>query len=187
MNKSLLKKKLCEVDLEIMRTGDKRRNMIEKKQLEFLKCAIGEIIEDRKDCSVSYDSWNTKKWENSWFIDENGRLMKNGQFIRNKLYDSKIFDAVLTLNFNDGRTVDFYFVLKGIHEDGGNQDTVGIEVGAYSNMMIRNKDVNSYFVFVLDGGRGERIIPCIKKSNKYISTTCRDFVNKFNDFLNFIK
>lgn len=187
MNRDLLNTKLCEISLKIAKVGDKRRNMIEKSQLDFLESAIGEIVRDRKDCSVSYDSWNTRKRKNSWFITEDGRLMRNDEFVRNKLYDSKIFDAVLTVNFNNGRTVDFYFVLKGIHENGGNQDGAGIEIGAYSKMMAKNKDENSYFVFVLDGGHGEKIIPYIKKSDKYIATTCRSFVNSFNDFLDFIK
>lgn len=183
--KTEFKHECSELQVELISKGDKRNSKIEKIQLDLLKNSLNNICLSRSDIfEINYQSWNTKKKGNKWYISEKGKILEYGDSKKNKVYDSKSFDSIVTINFTNGRCINVYFILKGIQNEGGHQDNVIGEIGMYSKMIKKNKDSKNFFVFILDGEYIQKYKRNIRKSKNYIVVSSNDFEAKFNNILN---
>ena len=150
--------------------ANKRDSGIEKTQLEIIKIALMKLAIKYEDNVVfDFEGWNTKKKDNRWFITREGeiKLLSSGF---NRFYDCKTFDAVLNATIS-GKPFTFYFILKGVENDGGHQRNVEQELGKYSECIQRNTDENSHFFFVLDGTYINKHIEDLDVCDKYDVTT----------------
>jgi len=151
---------------------DKRRNQIEKCQIEILNI----LLEDgwsKTFENYRFDLRTSKKRSDQYYLHDDGTiLMANGK--RNKLHSSASFDGCLNIIDDNGRMVRLWFVMKGVYEGGGHQDGVYNEIARYISYIEKNNSIDDKIVFLLDGpyfkSIKEEIREDVKKSDKYIFT-----------------
>ena len=149
---------------------DKRRNQIEKCQIDILNILLEEGWSKTFE-NYRFDLRTSKKRSDQYNLHDDGMiLMANGK--RNKLHSSASFDACLNIIDNNGRMVRLWFVMKGVYEGGGHQDGVYNEIARYISYIEKNNNVDDKIVFLLDGpyykNINEEIKDEAKKSDKYI-------------------
>ena len=162
---------------------DKRRNIIENKQISNLSNIV-------KDIAVRFPSVNfdlTRIYPNT--KTEDYVVKRNGVLIRrhedktyNKIYDSRLFDAVLDIEHSDGTYMRIFFILKGCENAGGTQDMASIEVGRYTDNIQKCDENNVHFIFILDGEHINSKSNMIDVSKKYdiaTSDNVKQFIEKF--------
>ena len=157
-----LEERLCE------NSEEKRRNGIEKAQLEIIKHVARDVAKRNCKLGVRIDTTlidKMKKRSNWFFIDKKGVLQK-WETDNKELGDSKILDVILPVNVRGHRYV-IYFMLKGIQNRGGSQDNSLGEMYMTTELIRKNKTEHAHFIFMLDGDFAKSKKGEFKKNKKY--------------------
>lgn len=161
---------------------EKRRNIIEDRQFSNLTNIVNDIATRLPSVNFNLVRIRPSTKTEDYIIKRNGDLVqKHKDKTYNKIYDSRLFDAVLDIEHSDGKYKRVFFILKGCENAGGTQDMASIEVGRYTeNIQNCNKD-DVHFIFILDGAHINSKTNMIDVSKKYdiaTSDNVKQFIEK---------
>lgn len=169
----------CELYRNTFAKNPKKQRLHESVQYDNICEVINELRDEHNELTITI---NNNDNNSRFVVNENGELVAKRGKRSNSYKETKMFDYVINIT-NGKKRCTLYLLNKYTHEKGGSQDSTRREMQQAHKYCTLNKNKNTYFCFVLDGGYWKEIVANIRTNKNIIRTTSFEFKNTLVKFL----